>query len=162
MLFITFFLPVRMRHSAVPVQTYFPGWQRCNNRVLCVRYIVLDNGLKALLISDYSGPAASEDEGSDGEDGGEEEEEGDDDESGDETEEESEEDGDDEDDENEAKKKRGNAEKQVFLIVEHGFTVRRSCRRKAGELSHDEIGCGLYRHKKLATLFCMSVVLLNR
>uniref|UniRef100_A0A3Q3WH81 Uncharacterized protein n=1 Tax=Mola mola TaxID=94237 RepID=A0A3Q3WH81_MOLML len=35
-----------------------------------VRYIVLDNGLRALLISDYSGPAASEDEDSDGEDEG--------------------------------------------------------------------------------------------
>ncbi|XP_045918855.1 nardilysin-like [Micropterus dolomieu] len=78
------------------------------------RYIVLDNGLRALLISDYSGPAASED--SDGEDEGEEE---DDDESGDETDEEYEEDDDDEkgsdeddeDDDNEGKKKR-NAEKQ--------------------------------------------------
>lgn len=78
------------------------------------RYIVLDNGLRALLISDYSGPAASED--SDGED---EEEEEDDDESGEETDEEYEEDDDDEkgsdeddeDDDNEGKKKR-NAEKQ--------------------------------------------------
>lgn len=84
---------------------------------------MLDNGLKALLISDYSGPATSEDEHSDGEDEGEEEEE-DDDESGDETEEESE---DDEDSDNEAKKKKGNAEKQVFLNVEHGFTMRQSC-----------------------------------
>lgn len=96
----------------------FLGRQRCNSSVFCVtpvRYIVLDNGLKALLISDYSGPAASEDEDSDGEEEEEgEEEEGDDDESGDETEEESEEDGDDEDDDSEAKKKRGNAEKQVY------------------------------------------------
>ncbi|XP_029687014.1 nardilysin [Takifugu rubripes] len=76
------------------------------------RYIVLDNGLKALLISDYSGPAASEDEEEEeGEDEGEEEEEDedeDDEETGDEMEEEVEE----EDDDNEAKKKRGNAEKQ--------------------------------------------------
>lgn len=93
------------------------GWQRCNGSalsVLPVRYIVLDNGLRALLISDYSGPAASEDEDSDGEDEGEEEE-GDEDESGDETEEESEDDGDNEDDDDEAKKKRGSAEKQVPL-----------------------------------------------
>ncbi|XP_054469231.1 nardilysin-like [Anoplopoma fimbria] len=83
------------------------------------RYVVLDNGLRALLISDYSGPAASEDEESDGED--EEEEEGD--ESGDETEDESEDDeeeedddddegrGSDDEDDDEAKKKK-NAEKQ--------------------------------------------------
>lgn len=104
------------------------GWQRYNNNsVLCatpVRYIVLGNGLKALLISDYSGPAASEDEDSDGEDEGEEEEEEDDDDgddngSGDEMETESEEDG---DDDNEAKMKKGNAEKQVFLNIEHGST----------------------------------------
>ncbi|XP_071354291.1 nardilysin-like [Trachinotus anak] len=87
------------------------------------RYVVLENGLRALLISDYSGPAASEDEDSDGEDEGEEEEEEDDeeeeeDESGDETEGESEEDDDekgsdnDEDDDKEGKKKKGNAEKQ--------------------------------------------------
>lgn len=80
------------------------------------RYVVLDNGLRALLISDYSGPAtASEDEDSEGE--GEEEE---DDQSGDETEDESEEDddeGSDEDDEDgemEGKKKKGNSEKQVL------------------------------------------------
>lgn len=106
----------------------FTGWQRYNdNSVLCatpVRYIVLGNGLKALLISDYSGPAASEDEDSDGEDEGEEEEEEDDDDdddngSGDEMETESEEDG---DDDNEAKMKKGNAEKQVFLNIEHGST----------------------------------------
>ncbi|XP_037602322.1 nardilysin-like [Sebastes umbrosus] len=74
------------------------------------RYIVLDNGLRALLISDYSSLAASEDE--DGEDEGEEEEE--DDESGDEDEEEDDDDemgSDDEDDDNEGKKKR-NSEKQ--------------------------------------------------
>lgn len=116
---------------------------------------MLDNGLKALLISDYSGPAASEDEDSEGEDEGEEEEE-DDDESGDETEEESEEDCEDEDDDNEEKKKKGNAEKQVFLNVEHGFTMRQSCQRRAGEWSHvkkitgncDEIRCRIYLHKK--------------
>ncbi|XP_034419327.1 nardilysin-like isoform X2 [Cyclopterus lumpus] len=82
------------------------------------RYVVLDNGLRALLISDYSGPAEDEEE-DDGEE--EEEEEEDDDESGDETEEESEEeddddygrgsDDDDEDDDDEGKKKK-NAEKQ--------------------------------------------------
>uniref|UniRef100_A0A7N8XZU5 Nardilysin a (N-arginine dibasic convertase) n=1 Tax=Mastacembelus armatus TaxID=205130 RepID=A0A7N8XZU5_9TELE len=83
------------------------------------RYIVLDNRLRALLISDYSGPA-SEDDDSGREDGEEEEEEEeDDDESGDETEDESEEDGDDdddddddEDDEKEGRKTKGNAEKQ--------------------------------------------------
>lgn len=92
------------------------------NGVVCVtpvRYIVLDNGLKALLISDYSGTAAPEDEDEEGDDEGEEEEEeeeeDDDDESGDETEEESGED--DEDDDNEAKKKRGNAEKQVLAWI---------------------------------------------
>nr|XP_020469652.1 nardilysin-like [Monopterus albus]XP_020469653.1 nardilysin-like [Monopterus albus]XP_020469654.1 nardilysin-like [Monopterus albus] len=71
------------------------------------RYIVLDNGLQALLISDYSGPA------SEGEDEDEEE-----DESGDETEEESEEDDAEkcsdsyEDDDNEGTKTKGDAEKQ--------------------------------------------------
>lgn len=76
------------------------------------RYIVLENGLRALLISDFNGPAAPEDEDSEEEDEEEEEEE----EDGDETEDESEEDGDqrgDEEDE-EGKKKRGNAEKQVM------------------------------------------------
>uniref|UniRef100_A0A8C7WZN2 Nardilysin a (N-arginine dibasic convertase) n=1 Tax=Oryzias sinensis TaxID=183150 RepID=A0A8C7WZN2_9TELE len=75
------------------------------------RYIVLENGLRALLISDFSGPAEPEDEDSDKEEEGEEEEDGD---SGDETEDESEEeDGDQSDDEDEdGKKKRGNAEKQ--------------------------------------------------
>uniref|UniRef100_A0A8C3APW3 Nardilysin convertase n=1 Tax=Cyclopterus lumpus TaxID=8103 RepID=A0A8C3APW3_CYCLU len=87
------------------------------------RYVVLDNGLRALLISDYSGPAEDEEE-DDGEE--EEEEEEDDDESGDETEEESEEeddddygrgsDDDDEDDDDEGKKKK-NAEKQVYIIL---------------------------------------------
>uniref|UniRef100_A0A7N8Y946 Nardilysin a (N-arginine dibasic convertase) n=1 Tax=Mastacembelus armatus TaxID=205130 RepID=A0A7N8Y946_9TELE len=80
------------------------------------RYIVLDNRLRALLISDYSGPA-SEDDDSGREDGEEEEEEEeDDDESGDETEDESEEDGDDdddddddEDDEKEGRKTKGNS-----------------------------------------------------
>lgn len=78
---------------------------------------MLDNGLQALLISDYSGPAASEDEDSDGEVEEEEEDDG----SGDETEEESEEDDDNEegsdgDDDDEGKKKKGNAEKQVRLF----------------------------------------------
>ncbi|XP_023282535.1 nardilysin-like [Seriola lalandi dorsalis] len=88
------------------------------------RYVVLENGLRALLISDYSGPAASEDEDSDGEDESEEEEEEgeeeeeEEDESGDETEDDSEDDDDergsddDEDDDKEGKKKKGNAEKQ--------------------------------------------------
>lgn len=86
-----------------------------------IRYIMLDNGLRALLISDYRGPAASEDEDSDSE--GEEEEEDDEeeedsesgDESGDESEEEEDDDdGSDGDDEDEGKKKRRNAEKQVL------------------------------------------------
>uniref|UniRef100_A0A4W6E8B0 Nardilysin convertase n=1 Tax=Lates calcarifer TaxID=8187 RepID=A0A4W6E8B0_LATCA len=87
------------------------------------RYIVLENGLRALLISDYSGPAASEDEEEDGEDEGEEEEgeeeeeeeeEEDDEESGDETEDEDDEErgSDDDGDDREGKKKKGNAEKQ--------------------------------------------------
>uniref|UniRef100_A0A665V5D0 Nardilysin a (N-arginine dibasic convertase) n=1 Tax=Echeneis naucrates TaxID=173247 RepID=A0A665V5D0_ECHNA len=86
------------------------------------RYIMLENGLRALLISDYSRMAASEDEDLDGED--EEEEEEEDEESGDETEDDSDEDDDDDegndndddddddDDEKEGKKKKGNAEKQ--------------------------------------------------
>lgn len=84
-----------------------------------LRYIELDNGLQALLISDYSGPAASEDEDED-EDG---EEEAQDDESGDEMEEDSEEEdndndekGSDYDDDDEGKKKKGNAEKQVLIF----------------------------------------------
>ncbi|XP_040917105.1 nardilysin isoform X2 [Toxotes jaculatrix] len=87
------------------------------------RYIVLENGLRALLISDYSGPASSEDEDTDGEDEGEEEEEEEEEEegeeSGDETGDESGEDDDDEkgsdddeDDDMEGKKRKGNAEKQ--------------------------------------------------
>lgn len=82
------------------------------------RYIVLDNGLRALLISDYSGPAASEDQEEDGEEEEEEEEEEEGDESGDETEDESEEDDEDDgydEDDDEGKKKKGNAEKQVPL-----------------------------------------------
>lgn len=85
------------------------------------RYIVLDNGLQALLISDYSGPVAPEDEESDGE------EEEEDDESGDETEDESEEEDDDNDDddnevdsdrddEDEGKKRKRNSEKQVVPV----------------------------------------------
>lgn len=86
------------------------------------RYIVLDNGLRALLISDYSGLAASEDEDEDeDEDGEEEEEEGEeeeDDESGDESDDEEDDDeqgsdGDYEDDDDEGTKKKRNAEKQV-------------------------------------------------
>ncbi|KAM9708709.1 nardilysin [Menidia menidia] len=82
------------------------------------RYIVLDNGLRALLISDYSGPATSDDEEEDEEDEGEEEEEEgeQDEESGEEAEEGSEEDdegvGSDDEDDDEGKKKKGNAEKQ--------------------------------------------------
>uniref|UniRef100_A0A8C3APQ6 Nardilysin convertase n=1 Tax=Cyclopterus lumpus TaxID=8103 RepID=A0A8C3APQ6_CYCLU len=96
------------------------------------RYVVLDNGLRALLISDYSGPAEDEEE-DDGEE--EEEEEEDDDESGDETEEESEEeddddygrgsDDDDEDDDDEGKKKK-NAEKQVYIILYYTILNRES------------------------------------
>ncbi|XP_076013801.1 nardilysin-like [Genypterus blacodes] len=81
------------------------------------RYIELDNGLRALLISDYSGPAASDVEDSDGEsEDSEEDEDGD---SGEETEDESEgdddssgDDDDDDDNDKEGKKKKGNAEKQ--------------------------------------------------
>uniref|UniRef100_A0A3B4GAY9 Nardilysin convertase n=1 Tax=Pundamilia nyererei TaxID=303518 RepID=A0A3B4GAY9_9CICH len=77
------------------------------------RYIVLENGLRALLISDYSGPT----EDGESDEGEEEEEEEDDDESEDGSEDGSEEDDedegiDDEDDYNEGKKKKGNAEKQ--------------------------------------------------
>ncbi|XP_077395060.1 nardilysin-like [Festucalex cinctus] len=77
------------------------------------RYIVLDNGLRALLISDFSSPAVSKDDDEEEEEEGgeEEEEEEEEDESGDETNEESDEGGD-EDDDWEGKKKRGNAEKQ--------------------------------------------------
>ncbi|XP_049596638.1 nardilysin isoform X1 [Syngnathus scovelli] len=77
------------------------------------RYIMLDNGLRALLISDFSYPLVSEDddeEEEEEEEGGEEEEEEEDD-SSDESKEESDEGGD-EDDDRQGRKKRGNAEKQ--------------------------------------------------
>ncbi|XP_037550907.1 nardilysin [Nematolebias whitei] len=76
------------------------------------RYIVLDNGLQALLISDYSGPLQSDDEESEGEDEEEEEEENSEseDESGDEDDEDDEDEGSDVDEK--GKKKKGNAEKQ--------------------------------------------------
>lgn len=102
------------------------------------RYIVLDNGLRALLISDYSSLAASENEDSDGED----EEEEEDDESGDEDEEEDDDDemgSDDEDDDNEGKKKR-NSEKQVPL----------------GSLIESSISCFFSRlDDKIATKFVL-------
>ncbi|XP_061551772.1 nardilysin-like isoform X2 [Phycodurus eques] len=79
------------------------------------RCIVLDNGLRALLISDYSGPPVSEDEEEE-EEGGEEEQEEDEDEEEEEEEdnemEEESDEGGDEDDDWEWKKKRENAEKQ--------------------------------------------------
>uniref|UniRef100_A0A7N6FIM5 Nardilysin a (N-arginine dibasic convertase) n=1 Tax=Anabas testudineus TaxID=64144 RepID=A0A7N6FIM5_ANATE len=81
------------------------------------RYIVLDNGLRALLISDYSG-LASDDEDSAEEEEDEEEEEEEEDESEEETEGESEEGDDeegsdnDEDNDKEGKRIKGNAEKQ--------------------------------------------------
>lgn len=74
---------------------------------------MLENGLRALLISDYSGPT----EDGESDEGEEEEEEEDDDESEDGSEDGSEED--DEDDYNEGKKKKGNAEKQVQETREH-------------------------------------------
>lgn len=81
---------------------------------------MLENGLRALLISDYSGPT----EDGESDEGEEEEEEEDDDESEDGSEDGSEEDDedegiDDEDDYNEGKKKKGNAEKQVQETREH-------------------------------------------
>lgn len=90
------------------------------------RYIVLDNGLRALLISDFSGTdgraASEDDEESEEEEEGQEEEEGSAEEgdSGEGTDEESEE-GEDEqdsdfedlDDENEGRKKKASSEKQV-------------------------------------------------
>lgn len=78
------------------------------------RYIVLDNGLQALLISDYSGPLLSDDEESEGGDEEEEEEENpeSEDESGDEDDEDDEDEGSDVDEK--GKKKKGNAEKQVL------------------------------------------------
>uniref|UniRef100_A0A8C6PCX2 Nardilysin a (N-arginine dibasic convertase) n=1 Tax=Nothobranchius furzeri TaxID=105023 RepID=A0A8C6PCX2_NOTFU len=72
------------------------------------RFLVLDNGLRALLISDYSGPLASDDEDPDEEEDleeEEEEEEEDDGESGDDS-------GDEDDEDEDGKKKKGNAEKQ--------------------------------------------------
>ncbi|XP_061158123.1 nardilysin-like isoform X2 [Syngnathus typhle] len=79
------------------------------------RYIMLDNGLRALLISDFSYPLVPEDEEEEEEEeeeeGGEEEEEEEEDDSSDETKEESDEGGD-EDDDRQGRKKRGNAEKQ--------------------------------------------------
>ncbi|XP_074547358.1 nardilysin-like [Halichoeres trimaculatus] len=78
------------------------------------RYIQLENGLRALLISDFSGPPASEDDDSDGEE--EEEAEEEEEESGDETEDESEEEDEDEqgsdDDDDEGNKKKRGADKQ--------------------------------------------------
>ncbi|KAM8833949.1 nardilysin [Synchiropus picturatus] len=75
------------------------------------RYVVLDNGLRALLISDYSGSAMESDEEEEEEE--EEDEEGDEEESGEETDEEEEDDdGDIEDEDEDGRKKKGNAEKQ--------------------------------------------------
>lgn len=103
---------VKLNNTTEFVETLCAG-----SPLTLLRYVVLDNGLRALLISDYSGPAASGDEDSDGEDEGEEEEEEEDDgESGEESEdqsEEEEEEEDEEDDDKEGKKKKGNAEKQV-------------------------------------------------
>lgn len=87
---------------------------------MLLRYIVLDNGLAALLISDYSGPVASEhddldreEEGEDYDDEEEEEEEEDEDEE-EENEHEDEADVDEcREDKKGAKKKRGTADKQV-------------------------------------------------
>ncbi|XP_052354860.1 nardilysin-like [Oncorhynchus keta] len=81
------------------------------------RYIELTNGLRVLLISDFTGPASSgDDESEEEEELGEEEEEEEED-SGEETEEESEEEEDDkdsdfEDDEDGGKRKKGHSEKQ--------------------------------------------------
>uniref|UniRef100_A0A8C7MPH0 Nardilysin convertase n=1 Tax=Oncorhynchus kisutch TaxID=8019 RepID=A0A8C7MPH0_ONCKI len=79
------------------------------------RYIELTNGLRVLLISDFTGPASSGDDESEEEEELEEEEEEED--SGEETEEESEEEEDDkdsdfEDDEDGGKRKKGHSEKQ--------------------------------------------------
>ncbi|XP_028995300.1 nardilysin-like [Betta splendens] len=77
------------------------------------RYIVLDNGLQALLISDYSGPASEDDDLDEEEE--EVEEEGEGEESGEETEDESEDDYEkdsDDDNDKEGKRIKGNAEKQ--------------------------------------------------
>lgn len=81
------------------------------------RYIELTNGIRVMLISDFTGPASSgDDESEEEEELGEEEEEEED--SGEETEEESEEEEDDkdsdfEDDEDGGKRKKGHSEKQV-------------------------------------------------
>ncbi|KAJ0063061.1 hypothetical protein NL108_010675 [Boleophthalmus pectinirostris] len=78
------------------------------------RYIVLENGLRALLISDYSGPATEqEEEEEEGEEEEEEEEEDEEDDEEDEEDDDEDEDGsDEEDEEEEGKRKKGNAEKQ--------------------------------------------------
>lgn len=88
---------------------------------MLLRYIVLDNGLAALLISDYSGPVLSEHDDLDKEEEGED----DDDEEEEDEEEEDEEEEEDHQHEDEAdvdegredkkgaKKKRGSADKQV-------------------------------------------------
>ncbi|XP_054652769.1 nardilysin-like [Dunckerocampus dactyliophorus] len=79
------------------------------------RYIVLDNGLRALLISDYSALAASEEEEEEEEEEGDEEVEEEEGESGDEAEEESDEGGNGNasgDEDGEGKKKRRRADKQ--------------------------------------------------
>ncbi|XP_061897339.1 nardilysin-like isoform X2 [Entelurus aequoreus] len=83
------------------------------------RYIVLDNGLRALLISDYRGLAGSEEEEEEEENEGdeEEEEEGEEYDSGDETEEDSDEGSEDEDDDGEGKKSRGHADKQCAAAL---------------------------------------------
>lgn len=99
-----------------PKRRIFKSSADCFTCTSYIRYIVLDNGLRALLISDYSGPVASEDEDEDGEEE-EDEEEDEDSESGDESGDESEEEEDNDDgdeDEDEGKKKRRNAEKQVL------------------------------------------------
>ncbi|XP_012709381.2 nardilysin [Fundulus heteroclitus] len=74
------------------------------------RYIVLDNGLRALLISDYSGPMASD--GDDDLEIEEEEEEEEEEEDGEEEEDETGDEDDEDKGEEEVKKKKGNAEKQ--------------------------------------------------
>lgn len=87
---------------------------------------MLENGLRALLISDYSGPAAAEEDDSDGEDEDGEEEEEEEDESGAETDEEPDENGseneDDEEEDTEVLKKKGNAEKQVLPSIVNKLT----------------------------------------
>ncbi|KAM4724091.1 nardilysin-like isoform 1-T3 [Anableps anableps] len=73
------------------------------------RYIVLDNGLQALLISDCSGPVASENDDLDIEEEEQEEEEEEEEESCEETEDEEQEN---DDEDKKVKKKKGNADKQ--------------------------------------------------